>query len=124
MLDHMFLTVADTERSIAFYEDALAPLGITHVLDYDGKNGLEGPPDLQGFGSHNRVYFWLRPGQADQRSALGFVASSEAEVETFYQAAMAAGARLHNDPRYYAASVFDHDGYSLGAVYKSRQHPA
>ena len=26
------------------------------------------------------------------------------------------------DPRYYAASVFDPDGYSLEAVYKSWQH--
>jgi hypothetical protein len=26
------------------------------------------------------------------------------------------------DPRYYAANVFDPDGYSLEAVYKSWQH--
>ena len=46
------------------------------------------------------------------------------------QAAMSAGAtdngkpgaRLYYDPRYYAANVFDPDGYSLEAVYKSWQH--
>ena len=32
------------------------------------------------------------------------------------------GARLYYDPRYYAANVFDPDGYSLEAVYKSWQH--
>jgi hypothetical protein len=36
MLDHIFLTVADVERSIAFYEKTLAPLGIEHAIDYDG----------------------------------------------------------------------------------------
>ncbi len=34
------------------------------------------------------------------------------------------GARLHYDPRYYAANVLDPDGYSLEAVYKSWQHSA
>jgi hypothetical protein len=51
-------------------------------------------------------------------------------VNAFYEAAMAAGAtdngkpaaRLYYDPRYYAANVFDPDGYSLEAVYKSWQH--
>ena len=33
------------------------------------------------------------------------------------------GARLYYDPRYYAANVFDPDGYSLEAVYKNWQHP-
>ena len=41
MLDHIFLTVADLERSIAFYEKTLAPLGIEHAIDYDGKDGPE-----------------------------------------------------------------------------------
>jgi hypothetical protein len=33
----------------------------------------------------------------------------------------APGARLHYDPRYYAANVLDPDGYSLEFVYKSWQ---
>jgi catechol 2,3-dioxygenase-like lactoylglutathione lyase family enzyme len=131
MLDHVFLTVADTDRAIAFYERALAPLGIRHVVDYDGRNGPPGHPDLKGFGRDGRVFFWLRRGEADGRSThIGFVADSRAEVDAFYAAAMAAGAgdngapgpRLHYDPRYYAAGAFDLDGYSLEAVYKSWQH--
>ncbi len=132
MLDHIILTVAGLKRSIAFYEKALAPLGIEHAIDYDGKDGPEGHPDLKGFGRDNRVFFWLRKGSPEPQAVhVGFVARSETEVHAFYRAAMAAGAsdngepgaRLHYDPRYYAANVLDPDGYSLEAVYKSWQHP-
>ncbi|MES2638726.1 MAG: VOC family protein [Myxococcota bacterium] len=132
MLDHVFITVSDVARAVTFYEAALSPLGITHAVDYDGKDGPEGHPDLFGFGRDGRVFFWLRQGSADARAAhVGFVARSEAEVNAFHAAAMAAGAtdngppsaRLCYDPRYYAANVLDPDGYSLEAVYKSWQHP-
>jgi len=131
MLDHVFLSVSDLAASVSFYEQALAPLGIAHSVDYDGADGPEGHPDLKGFGSERRVYFWLRSGAADARAAhVGFVASSVAQVDAFYAAAIAAGAtdngapgaRLHYDPRYYAANILDRDGYSIEAVYKSWQH--
>jgi catechol 2,3-dioxygenase-like lactoylglutathione lyase family enzyme len=132
MLDHVFLSVSDLRRSIDFYTAALTPLGITTRLDYDGKNGPPGHPDLKGFGASGRVFFWLREGVVQGRAVhVGFVASCTAEVDAAYAAAMAAGAtdngapgaRLHYDPRYYAANVLDPDGYSLEFVYKSWQHP-
>ncbi|WP_312774774.1 VOC family protein [Pseudomonas rhodesiae] len=131
MLDHIFLSVSDIERSIRFYEAALAPLGITTRLDYDGKDGPPGHPDLKGFGANGRMFFWLRQGVVEQRAVhVGFVASSKAEVETAYAAAIsegaadngAPGARLHYDPDYYAANVLDPDGHSLEFVYKNWQH--
>jgi catechol 2,3-dioxygenase-like lactoylglutathione lyase family enzyme len=131
MLDHVFISVAHLDRSIAFYTAALAPLGITKRVDYDGKNGPPGHPDLKGFGANGRIFLWLRQGSVDARAAhVGFVANSQAEVDAAYVAAMAAGAtdngapgfRLYYDPRYYAANVFDPDGYSLEFVYKSWQH--
>ena len=131
MLDHIFISVTDLDRSIAFYTAALTPLGITQRVDYDGKNGPPGHPDLKGFGANNRIFFWLRQGAADARSAhIGFVAKSQAEVDAAYAAALAAGAtdngapaaRAYYDPRYYAANVLDPDGYSLEFVYKSWQH--
>ena len=64
MLDHIFLTVGDIELSIAFYSATLQPLGITQRLDYDGKDGPPGHPDLKGFGARGRMFFWLRAGQA------------------------------------------------------------
>jgi len=131
MLDHVFISVSDIARSIAFYEKTLAPLGIAHVLDYDGSQGPAGHPDLKGFGANGRVFFWLRAGAVDGRAAhVGLVANDQRAVDTAYAAAMAAGAtdihppgpQLHYDPRYYAAQVRDPDGYSLEFVYKEWQH--
>jgi len=132
MLDHIFLAVSDIARSIAFYQAALVPLGITDRLDYDGRNGPPGHPDLKGFGTNGHMVFWLREGESRGQAAhVGFVARSRDEVDAAYAAAMAAGAtdngapgpRLHYDPRYYAANVLDLDGYSLEFVFKSWQHP-
>lgn len=132
MLDHVFLSVSDLARSIAFYSQTLAPLGITTRVDYDGKDGPPGHPDLKGFGRDGRIFFWLRTGVVEGRAAhVGLVAESRAQVDAAYAAAMAAGAtdngppgiRLYYDPRYYAGSVFDPDGYSLEFTYKSWQHP-
>ncbi|MGF0239103.1 VOC family protein [Rhodococcus sp. IEGM1300] len=131
MLDHLFISVSDVKRSIAFYTAALKPLGITGRLDYGGKDGPPGHPDLEGFGANGRVFFWLREGLVEGRAAhVGFVAASTEQVDAAYAAAMAAGAtdngapgaRLHYDPDYYAANVFDPDGYSLEFVYKKWQH--
>jgi len=63
MLDHIFLTVNDTDRSITFYEKVLPILGIISRLDYDGKDGPAGHPDLKGFGANGRIFFWLKQGQ-------------------------------------------------------------
>ncbi|WP_027173148.1 VOC family protein [Methylobacterium sp. 10] len=130
MLDHVFLSVSDLDRSIAFYTAALAPLGINDRVDYDGADGPPGHPDLKGFGCNGRIFLWLRPGIVEGRAAhIGLVAKSHAEVDAAYAAAMAAGAtdngapaaRLHYDPRYYAANVFDPDGYGLEFVHKAWQ---
>lgn len=131
MLDHVFITVTNIERSIAFYTAALAPLGIAQRVDYDGADGPPGHPDLKGFGANNRIFFWLREGKADSHAAhVGFIANSQDQVNATYAAAIAAGAtdngapaaRTYYDPRYYAANVLDPDGYSLEFVYKSWQH--
>lgn len=131
MLDHLFISVSDIQRSIRFYEATLASLGITARHDYDGKDGPPGHPDLKGFGANGRMFFWLREGVVEGRAVhVGFVANNRAEVENAYAASLAngatdngaPGARLHYDPNYYAANVLDPDGYSLEFVYKNWQH--
>ena len=131
MLDHIFLSVRDIDRPVFFYSQALKPLGIINRHDYDGQDGPPGHPDLKGFGAGDRMFFWLREGVVEGRAVhIGFVAASQVQVDTAYAAAMAAGAtdngapgaRLYYDPRYYAANVFDPDGYSLEFVFKSWQH--
>ncbi|MDQ1093097.1 catechol 2,3-dioxygenase-like lactoylglutathione lyase family enzyme [Xanthomonas sacchari] len=131
MIDHIFLTVNDIDRSVAFYERVLPVLGITNRLDYDGKDGPAGHPDLKGFGAKGRMSFWLRQGVAAPSAVhIGFIADSEEMVDAAFAEALAAGAteihapgpQLHYDPRYYAAQVRDLDGDSLEFVYKSWQH--
>lgn len=132
MLDHIFLSVSDLDRSIAFYETVLPTVGITVRHDYDGGDGPAGHPDLKGFGVRGRIFFWLRQGPPSPDAVhVGFVGRSEEEVKAAYAAALAAGAeeihapgpQMHYDPRYYAAQVRDPDGYSLEFVFKSWQHP-
>jgi catechol 2,3-dioxygenase-like lactoylglutathione lyase family enzyme len=125
MLDHIILTVSDLPRSIAFYMKALAPLGITDVLDFKGHDGH---PDLMGFGRENNFLLWLKSGVPNPAAVhFAFVAMSRAMVDAFYSAAMAAGAKDNISPRirheyhanYYAADVLDPDGYSVEVVIKT-----
>jgi catechol 2,3-dioxygenase-like lactoylglutathione lyase family enzyme len=117
VLDHIILTVSNVERSLAFYEAALKPLNIRFFLPYKGEGDH---PDLWGFGDGKRAYFWIKQGKPDPASIhWGFVAENTAKVDEFYSAAISAGARENISPRarveyypgYYAADVFDPDGY-------------
>jgi predicted lactoylglutathione lyase len=125
MLGFMILCVSNIERSLAFYEAALKPLNITYFLPYKGQDGH---PDLWGFGDGQKAFFWLQLGEPAPSSVhWGFMAESNAKVDEFYKAAISAGAKDNISPRarveyyagYYAADVFDPDGYSFEVVHKS-----
>jgi catechol 2,3-dioxygenase-like lactoylglutathione lyase family enzyme len=125
MLDHMILTVSDIKTSLAFYEAALAPLHITFFMPFKGENGH---PDLWGFGDGQSAVFWLKQGKPNPEAIhWGFKAETDALVDDFYNAAMAAGAKDNISPRarveyypgYYAADVIDPDGYSFEVVHKN-----
>ena len=125
MLGFMILTVENVERSLMFYEAALKPLNIKFFLPYKGRDGH---PDLWGFGDGKQAFFWLKQGKPDPEVIhWGFVAESNAKVDEFYEAAIAAGAKDNISPRsrleyyagYYAADVLDPDGHSFEVVHKS-----
>src|SRR5580704_1781617 len=127
MLDHVIVTVNDFTRSIAFYAQALKPLGITDFLDYKGQDGH---PDLKGFGNDGRFFFWLKEGRPNPDAVhFGFVAKSHADVNAFFVAAIAAGGRektapapqLQYHPDYYATWVLDPDGHDVEVVNKTGQ---
>ena len=108
-----------------FTPKALKPLGITNFTDYEGQDGH---PDLKGFGDGKRAFFWLKQGKPDPASIhWGFIAENNQAVDAFYKAAIAAGAkdnispraRLEYYPGYYAADVFDPNGYTFEVVHKS-----
>jgi catechol 2,3-dioxygenase-like lactoylglutathione lyase family enzyme len=116
IIDHLTISVRDFERSRAFYERALAPLGITIVARYDG---------FAGMGKNGRPQFWFAAGDVGtHKTHIAFAATTRAEVDAFYRAALAAGGadngapglRTMYHPTYYGAFVFDPDGYNVEAV--------
>ncbi|MES1971219.1 MAG: VOC family protein [Pseudomonadota bacterium] len=123
MIDHIGIAASDFAASRRLYEAALAPLGIGLMMEVTpeqtgGYHGL-------GLGKNGKPFFWL--GNGGPRGAgmhIAFVAESRAQVDAFYQAAIAAGGhdngppgiRAHYHPNYYAAFVLDPDGINVEAV--------
>jgi len=120
MLDHIGLDVTDIARSRAFYERALAPLGyaVVQQIEDDGTTVVM-------FGVAGEIDFVIadkdRPGEANH---IAFRAQTRDQVDAFHTAAVAAGGRdhgapgprAHYGPHYYAAFVFDPDGFNVEAV--------
>ena len=96
MIDHSGISVTDFDRSKAFYEQALAPLGASFLVLVP-----QNPP----------VHF-------------AFSAATRDQVDAFYAAAIAAGGvdngkpglRPHYHASYYGAFVRDLDGNNIEAV--------
>lgn len=118
-LDHISIATGDYAKSLAFYEAALAPLGIKTHMKFEGPEG-----NVAGLG-RDTPDFWVGDGGALQgRVHLAFSAPDRAAVDAFHAAAIAAGAtdngapglRAHYHPNYYAAFVFDPDGHNIEAV--------
>lgn len=127
MLDHLGFAVADYPRSRAFYERALAPLGIGVRMDVARE--MTGGYAGCGFGPEGgRPQFWVGTGTGSGGSGHGmhiaFTAKTRAEVDAFHAAALAAGGtdngapglRPHYHPHYYGAFVLDPDGHNVEAV--------
>ena len=115
MIAHTGLAVADYRRSKAFYEKALAPLGYRNNMEY-GESG--------GFNDGKNTDFWIAANEQVVPSHIAFEAKSRGEVEAFYAAALAAGAKDNGKPGYrdywpgyYAAFVYDPDGHNVEAVW-------
>lgn len=123
MIDHLGISVRDYAAAKGFYLEALAPLGIGMVMSVS-KEESGRPSDFAGFGCDNKPFFWIGEGPAPQGMHLCFTAKSRAEVDAFYKAAIAAGARdngapgirAHYHPNYYGAFVIDINGVNLEAV--------
>jgi catechol 2,3-dioxygenase-like lactoylglutathione lyase family enzyme len=117
MLDHVGLPVSDYERSKAFYERALAPLGLSMLL--------EPAPGIGGFGKDGKPFFWVESLRgAVQNVHVAFAVDDRATVDAFHAAALEAGGtdngapgpREIYHPNYYGAYVLDPDGNNIEAV--------
>lgn len=126
MLHHLSLGVADIERSAAFYDAALAPLGYGRAWS-DIRPGQDGQAVGYGpAGSGDKLA--LKQVAVPARDVPGFhvalAAGTRDAVTAFHQAALAAGGRDNGapglrpayGPHYFAAFVIDPDGYRLEAV--------
>ena len=122
MFDHITIGIVDFARSVEFYDQALAPLGVTRLVTL--------PPEVTdgvsvtGYGElHPR--FWVA--QEDATSGklhIAFSAPNRAAVDAFHAAALQAGGRDNGAPglrphyhaSYYGAYVLDPDGHNIEAV--------
>jgi catechol 2,3-dioxygenase-like lactoylglutathione lyase family enzyme len=131
MLDHVGFAVADAERSRRFYEQALAPLGITLIMSATPEQ-TESGGTAHGFGSDGKPYFWIGDHEnVGEGTHVAFTAETRADVDAFHEAALAAGGRdngapglrPHYHPNYYGAFVLDPDGMNIEAVcHKDVEH--
>ncbi len=122
MLDHIGLTVSDLARSRAFYEAALAPIGVKLLSVVPAE--LTGYGEVLGFGDE-RPFFWISR-RAAPTAGLHVALRVETRelVEAFHAAGLAAGGRdnggpgirAHYHPNYYGAFILDPDGHNIEAV--------
>jgi catechol 2,3-dioxygenase-like lactoylglutathione lyase family enzyme len=122
ILDHIGFAVSDLAASKAFYEKALAPLGIAPLLEVTAEQTGSGA--ACGFG-RERPQFWIGTGAGPKGEVhVAFTAPDRNTVDAFYKAALAAGGRDNGAPglrphyheHYYGAFVLDPDGYNVEAV--------
>ncbi len=121
MLHHVSFGVSDLDRSAAFYDAALRPLG--YVRAWTDKTaigyGVESGEDK--FAIKLRGEDAAAPGPGFH---LAFAAPTREAVAAFFHAALghggrdngAPGLRPQYGPSYYAAFVIDPDGYRIEAV--------
>ena len=124
IIDHVGFGVSDYERAKAFYDAALAPLGISRMVEV-GPEETGSNAWAAGYGRSGKPAFWIGgEGKTMPRMHLAFLAESPAQVDAFHQAALKAGGtdngapglRTIYHPAYYGAFVLDLDGHNMEAV--------
>ena len=107
MIDHITFGVTDFARSVAFYDCAFAPLGVTRVFTVPLEHS--GGVNVTGYGDHT-PWFWI----AEERATTGTLhialrAPDRASVDAFYAAAIKAGGtdnEVHEVLQHHVGCVF------------------
>jgi catechol 2,3-dioxygenase-like lactoylglutathione lyase family enzyme len=115
MIAHITLRISDYPRAKAFYSAVLATLGYRNNMEFG---------EAAGFNDGKNTDFWIDKKPTLVATHVAFAAASSAQVQAFYRAALAAGAKDNGapgyrdySPGYYAAFVFDADGNNIEAVW-------
>ena len=126
MIDHIGFAVADIDRSKRFYKAALEPIGLSLTVEIPPERNAEGGGgSALGFGTPENPFFWIADNQrVGEGTHVAFRVESRALVDAFYEAAIEPGGRDNGGPglrpryhpNYYAAFVFDPDGFNIEAV--------
>ena len=122
MIDHITFGISDFARSVAFYDQAFAPLGVSRLftVPLEHTNGV----NVTGYGD-DRPWFWLSEEDAVRgKLHIALTARNRAAVDAFHAAALMAGGtdngapglRPHYHADYYGAFVLDPDGHNIEAV--------
>jgi catechol 2,3-dioxygenase-like lactoylglutathione lyase family enzyme len=120
-LNHVSLGTNDFARAVAFYDAVLGSIGIKKLFE------------MPGAASYGRAFpeFWVQtpidgqPATVGNGTHVSFFAASTEEVDTFYAAAIEAGAQDEGAPggrpqyskAYYGCFVRDPDGHKIEANY-------
>ena len=118
MFDHVVIGVSNYAASKAFFEQALAPLGVEVVAENQLGVELCRPDGVSSF------CIRLEPVTNHPLLHLAFTAESRQQVHAFHRAALAAGGKDNGAPglrpeyhaNYYAAFVIGPDGHNIEAV--------
>lgn len=121
MLHHLSFAVRDLAQSSLFYDAVLAEFGYVRVWSDDTAVGYGLPGGGDKFAIKLRPDMQQAPGDGFH---LAFTAPSRDAVMRFYEVALRSGGRDNGAPElcteygpdYYAAFVFDPDGYRIEAV--------
>ena len=94
LMSHVSIGTAHYDRALEFYDAVLATLGAKRMMEHPGA------------AAYGKRYpeFWVqtpidgRPASVGNGTHIGFLAENRAQVEAFYAAALAAGARGDGAP--------------------------
>lgn len=127
-LRHITVCASSFEKSLAFYDAALAPLGLVRMQEFGDEEEEAGPLEAAGFGPPDEApTLWLVAGGEPTHGAhAAFAAASQGEVDAFFAAAVAAGGSPQQAPRrweiyrpgYFGAVVADPDGNLVEAAHE------
>jgi catechol 2,3-dioxygenase-like lactoylglutathione lyase family enzyme len=123
-IHHIDLTVADVERSLAFYLELLGPLGWAESARFSTYRGTEEVVYVNQEGDNRLDGLGLRPADGGEHSYydvgvehIAFEVDTREEVDAAYSRCLSREANIHFPPEedrdlegYYALFVFDPDG--------------